>query len=87
MTTAEVIRTLKRLAPNPYDFLARKAVEEAIKALEKQVPKKPLPASDIDKEYLFGNEAVCQNCRHMVATYNGNFCPNCGQLIDWEEQE
>ena len=85
MTTAEVIRTLKRLEPNPYDFLARKAVEEAIKSLEKQVPKKPLPASDIDEEYLFGKESVCPNCRHMVAPYNGYYCPNCGQAIDWED--
>ena len=87
MTTAEVIRTLKRLAPNPYDFLAREAVEEAIKALEKQAPKEPLPASDIDEEYLFGKESVCPNCRHMVAQYNGYYCPWCGQLIDWEEEE
>lgn len=87
MTHEEVIRTIKKLVPSSDNFLARKAVEEAINAIKKQVPKKPLPASDIDKEYLFGNEAVCPNCRHMVAPYNGYYCPWCGQLIDWEDEE
>ena len=40
----------------------------------KQVPKKPLPESDIYKEYLFGKESVCPNCRHIVAPYNGYYC-------------
>lgn len=67
---------------------AIKYITEYIDELEgKQVPKKPLPASDIDEEYLFGKEAVCPNCRHMVAPYNGYYCPWCGQLIDWEEEE
>ena len=41
--------------------------------------------SDIDEEYLFGKESVCPNCRHMVAPYNGYYCPNCGQAIDWSD--
>ena len=57
---------------------AIKEITAYIDGLEgKQVPKKPLPASDIDKEYLFGKEAVCPNCRHMVAPYSGYYCPWC----------
>lgn len=62
-------------------------LKKAIDALEKQVQKKPLPASDIDEEYLFGKESVCPNCRHMVVPYSGYYCPWCGQLIDWEDEE
>ena len=84
MKPAEVIRTLKRLAPNPYDFLARKAVEEAIKALEKQVTKKP---TRFGSKHIY----ICPNCaraeyikrRDALDTH----CGFCGQAIDWEEEE
>ena len=80
------------LAPISTSIAAHKTAIKDITAyideLEgKQVTKKPLPASDIDKEYLIGKESVCPNCRHMVAPYNGYYCPWCGQLIDWEEEE
>lgn len=95
MTKSEDIHRMllnMSLAPISTSIAAYKTAIKEITAyideLEgKQVPKKPLPASDIDKEYLFGNEAVCPNCRHMVAPYNGYYCPWCGQLIDWEDEE
>ena len=88
MTTAEVIRTLKRLAPNPYDFLARKAVEEAIKALEKQVPKKILYISDGDADGYPVWEDRCPVCEAELDGRNYlAYCPYCGQAIDWEDEE
>ena len=87
MTTAEVIRTLKRLAPNPYDFLARKAVEEAIKALEKHVPKKPHKIHDMNVNGHPYYESVCNDCGYVLDEFKDDFCPNCGQAIDWEDYE
>ena len=85
MTPAEVIRTLKRLAPNPYDFLARKAVEEAIKALEKQVPKKPHKIHDMNVNGHPYYESVCHDCEYVLDACKDDFCPNCGQAIDWSD--
>ena len=88
MTPAEVIRTLKRLAPNPYDFLARKAVEEAIKALEKQVPKKIEYVSDGDAEDSLVCEYRCPVCEEELYRCNYYaYCPYCGQAIDWDDMD
>lgn len=95
MTKSEDIHRMllnMALAPISTSIAAYKTAIKEITAyideLEmKQVPKKPLPASDIDTEYLFGKEAVCPNCRHMVVPYSGYYCTWCGQLIDWEDEE
>mgnify|MGYP000593251972 CR=1 FL=1 len=58
------------------------------KALEKQIPKKP-----ILKEYgFFGPYPFCSWCDNaLINTRNDSwhkekFCPNCGQALDWSEQ-
>ena len=47
-----------------------KALEMAIEALEKQIPKKP----------YWGH---CKSCGLDVLSVE-SFCPLCGQTIDWE---
>lgn len=63
-------------------------MDVAIKALEKQIPKKPIIyTNDIDKDRL----ACCPVCDSNVDwTYEGfwrkgnpKYCKNCGQAIDW----
>lgn len=54
-----------------------KDVRDAISALEKQLPKKPLVRKD-------GFE-FCPVCERCVT--NANFCPGCGQKIDWDNDE
>ena len=60
----------------------------AIKAIEKQIPKKPIiNIGDTDKDRL----ACCPVCDSNVDwTYNGfwrkgnpKYCRSCGQAIDW----
>ena len=50
----------------------------AIKALEKQIPKKP---------FMYGIEeymATCPNCNKWLEVRSCKiFCPYCGQMIDW----
>ena len=53
-----------------------------IKALEKQIPKKPTMGK-------YGH-TECACCGWVVESFCGDleqypFCPNCGQAIDWEE--
>ena len=63
-------------------------IEVAIKAIEKQIPKKPIiNIGDTDKDRL----ACCPVCDSNVDwTYNGfwrkgnpKYCRSCGQAIDW----
>lgn len=53
--------------------------DEVIKAIEKQIPKKP-KGTQIP---------ICGVCNGIMDLMQGelNYCPNCGQKIDWSEQE
>ena len=64
-----------------------KFVMTAIRALEKQIPKKPISR-------WTGNETVieCPNCQKYpfdLGEYQWarQFCGNCGQAIDWSDEE
>lgn len=69
-------------AINEANYLCYLADEMAIKALEKQIAKKPLG------EYT---QCKCSVCGRRVRSGRGsssfvrdNFCQRCGQAIDWE---
>lgn len=53
--------------------------EYAIKALKKQLPKRPLP----DERY-YGN-GRCPNCNAVFIDKSTNYCGNCGQALDWSK--
>lgn len=56
------------------------ALDMAIEALEKQIPKKPL------YEKTYGDCAVysCPVCKDETMILNGdNYCTMCGQKLDW----
>lgn len=66
-------------------------LEECRTAREKQIPKKPTPI-DYEKYIDIINNAKflrgafwCPNCRHVV--YSGSFCKDCGQKLDWSDEE
>ena len=50
------------------------------KALEKQIPKKPLP----ENKY-YGN-GKCPNCNAVFLDKSTKYCGNCGQALDWSEE-
>ena len=59
------------------------AMETAIEALEKQVPKKPRETRCA---------LMCANCGHKITEkgckkLNRNYCKKCGQRILWEVEE
>ena len=65
--------------------------ELAIKALEKQIPKKPTFDGDgyaPDGSFAW-DEWLCTNCgsRYEVDSDDYDYCPNCGQRIDWSDKE
>lgn len=60
------------------------ALDVAIKALEKQIPKKPI---EID---IWGEYYECPICNKYAVDNLGckyKFCRECGQKIDWEAEE
>lgn len=76
------------------DKAAKRVVEArnmAIKALEKQIPKKPTPIDYekyidvIDNARFLRGAYWCPNCKHVVKS--GSFCSDCGQAIDWSDEE
>lgn len=62
-----------------------------IEALEKQIPKKPYIQQDERNNDCF----ECPNCDSFIGFavdckdehYQIPFCPNCGQALDWSEEE
>lgn len=63
---------------------AKRVVEArdmAINALEKQIAKKP---KEID--CIGFNVLVCPVCKEVLYLYEP-YCDNCGQAIDWSDEE
>lgn len=52
--------------------IEKETCENAIKALEKQVPVKP----------ILENNYICGSCKKTLKE-GRDYCPNCGQKIDW----
>lgn len=63
----------------------------AIQALEKQISKKPTPIDYekyidvIDNARFLRGAYWCPNCKHVVKS--GSFCKDCGQKLDWSDEE
>ena len=71
----------------------KEAFSVAIKALEKQIPKKPRKTDSyrgvLKKAYAY----VCPTCgnvcleKYMNERQNTMFCWDCGQKLDWSDEE
>jgi hypothetical protein len=57
-----------------------KNMELIINALEKQIPKKPIFTED--KQF-----ALCPCCDMKGLTDKQKYCDNCGQKLDWSDEE
>ena len=70
--------------------LIQEAMDMGAKALEKQIPKKP-----IEKESDFMGHLYCPNCdqffdcdeEYYLKYGEWNHCGKCGQAIDWSRDE
>ena len=85
MTPQEVIKTLEIAKAEvewnyPMDYAV--AIDEAIKAIDKQIPKKPRETRCA---------LMCASCGHKITEkgckkLNRNYCKKCGQRILWEAE-
>ena len=69
-----------------------KTKQKAIKALEKQIPRKPIDKTKLDDTaslaYENCNIIVCPTCgRRLKLKSKGKYCDKCGQKLDWREEE
>ena len=65
------------------------AQEIAVDAMEKQIPKELIAEGDgyADGSMVY-DSFYCPSCDYHMEDYEvKNFCPNCGQAIDWTEGE
>ena len=92
MTNEEAIKVL-RVVLDPYDYpfgekskcyqYDLEAINQAIEALEKQIPKKPIIRKTEDY-FGYVKYILCPNCKEVEFGFNQPcFCERCGQAIDW----
>ena len=86
----EAIEIIKSNYPTSGYYMLCEALDTAIEALEKQLPKKPIYEGDgyaPDGTFIW-DEWLCPNCgsRYEVDYDDYSYCPNCGQRIDREEE-
>jgi rubrerythrin len=92
MTEQEAIKFLKKHKPSKkhgdlsdlgYNF--KDAYDMSIKALEKQIPKKPnIEGDGYADGHLVYDTWICPNCEkdYEIDYEDYDYCPNCGQKID-----
>ena len=93
MTREEAIKDLTTLRGSYREDFNGETIEAlnmAIEALKRQTPQKPnLEGDGYADGVLVYDTWICPNCekRYEVDYDEYDHCPNCGQAIDWSEQE
>ena len=83
MKISNAIRNVELVFMNFPDIASEETIESfeiAVAAMNKQDPMKPT----YDHRYA---ETGCAFCGNMIGGWEErpNYCPNCGQAIDWED--
>ena len=85
MTIKEAIQRIQThseilIKKQPLAVYTTEALNMAVKALEKQMPKKPI----LDAIFPSGIEwYFCPACNHNGIEKTGTYCHSCGQALDW----
>lgn len=68
-------------------YVTLEDLRNAISALDKQIPKKPLNVANSIEDLRF--DWTCPSCKRQFigASYCVNHCVDCGQKLDWTEGE
>lgn len=91
MTKEEAIKRIKdhirvhKIGDYPHIYL-REALDMAIEALEKQIPKKAKTTPYLYKNNVY-KHYCCPACNYLLGweyTREKTYCRNCGQALDWE---
>ena len=85
MTKSEAIKELHEIRPRGGIIPQKRAeaIDVAINALEKQIPKKPIIETN-----RYTTLFICPSCgRKQGIKYKQYHCIECGQKLDWSEEE
>ena len=90
---AEAIECLKSNKPTSGYVMLQESIDMAIKALEKQIPKKPISNHNLS-DTLSVFHCECGNTikvSHDIGIMNNNnapkYCSKCGCKFDWSDEE
>lgn len=90
MNNQEAVNVMEKYTDTSISRVVSRAHILAIAALEKQVPKKPAYEGDgCDKDgNIILDTWICPCCSHKyeVDYDDYQYCPECGQKMDWEEK-
>ena len=81
MTEQQAVKRIKDEIGWESSELNREAFEMGVKALEKQIPKKPT----FDDESSFIRRYHCPECKCVVDIQR--YCHHCGQKLDWRNED
>ena len=86
---AEAIECLKSNKPTSGYVMLRESIDMAIKALEKQIPKKPIVEYKNTNDCITEIEWKCPICgtNYIELAPCGEWCNYCGQKLDWSDVE
>lgn len=88
MEESEAIRELHKIRPRGGIISQKRAeaLDVAIQALEKQIPKKPIKSEKQVVRYV--NTYYCPTCElEITGTNIAKWCYHCGQKLDWSDEE
>lgn len=88
MTYEEAIKHFKSLQKRytkEHNGRMCEKVNLALEALGKQIPKKPIFEREQTSPFGVDDVPYCPNCKCSLPEVS--YCEECGQAIDWEENE
>ena len=87
MTYEEAIKLLNSVTIYYGGKCSRTALDLAIEALDKQIPKKPI-IREAEDSFGYVKHILCPNCEKADFGYERPcFCRLCGQAIDWSDDK
>lgn len=83
----EAIETIKSNYPTSGYYMLCEALDTAIEALEKQLPKRVnYEGAFINSGFTRYQMAKCPTCERWYSSNDEiNYCSGCGQKLDWSE--
>lgn len=90
MTTNTAILVIKSIQDRMWERMSSvecEAFEMAMKAMEKQIPKKPVCTFDSDVKVYWHSCPICKQGIGWGKQRDVKYCWKCGQKIDWSEEE